>query len=389
MKRLSLDGGSSEDLCVSLLILKILYLLFTTPCTSEYFYTNDLCVLVDVFLRELTDLPEESEGLRHTYLRVLHPLLTNTQLKTIPYKHRQIRHALQSLTSLAPHRNVASATTRRLVDRNLNAAWCLALDKEDVESTLLSASPIEADSPLQPPMSGTSKPLQLASPTSGMHASSLVFNLTRGAEDRRGSVFSVDSVAGASAARSAHRKSSSLSSTSTMPSIASPPSRSNSTSPAPPVAYSHSVAGLRLGALTAPDGRQSIPGAALVSSSIPYNANYASTSAISLTGSQSHSVAFPSTGKSARRPAPPTPSRKKDQADTPHSITATPKAEKKEDAGRSLSSLRIPPMIPSRGRRRALSDIAKEKATTSASAGDPFVSPVESLSSSMTKLGIP
>lgn len=61
-----LNGGSGpstpEDLCVSLLILKILYLLFSTPSTAEYFYTNDLRVLVDVFIRELLDLPEESEG---------------------------------------------------------------------------------------------------------------------------------------------------------------------------------------------------------------------------------------------------------------------------------------------------------------------------------------
>lgn len=47
---------------MSLLILKILYLLFSTSSTAEYFYTNDLRVLVDVFIRELLDLPEESEG---------------------------------------------------------------------------------------------------------------------------------------------------------------------------------------------------------------------------------------------------------------------------------------------------------------------------------------
>jgi hypothetical protein len=47
---------------MQLLILKILYLLFTTPGTKEYFYTNDLKVLVDVFIRELSDLPEESEA---------------------------------------------------------------------------------------------------------------------------------------------------------------------------------------------------------------------------------------------------------------------------------------------------------------------------------------
>lgn len=52
--------NTPDDLCVQLLILKILYLLFTTHGTQEYFYTNDLRVLVDVFLRELVDLPEES-----------------------------------------------------------------------------------------------------------------------------------------------------------------------------------------------------------------------------------------------------------------------------------------------------------------------------------------
>lgn len=55
-------GRSPEDLCMQLLILKILYLLFTTKGTSEYFYTNDLRVLVDVFLRELVDLDEDSES---------------------------------------------------------------------------------------------------------------------------------------------------------------------------------------------------------------------------------------------------------------------------------------------------------------------------------------
>jgi hypothetical protein len=47
---------------MQLLVLKILYLLFTTSDTKEYFYTNDLKVLVDVFIRELHDLPEESEA---------------------------------------------------------------------------------------------------------------------------------------------------------------------------------------------------------------------------------------------------------------------------------------------------------------------------------------
>jgi hypothetical protein len=53
---------------MQLLVLKILYLLFTTKGTSEYFYTNDLCVLVDVFLRELVDLDEDSESVRATVI---------------------------------------------------------------------------------------------------------------------------------------------------------------------------------------------------------------------------------------------------------------------------------------------------------------------------------
>ena len=47
---------------MKLLILKILYVLFSNKGTCEFFYTNDLCVLVDVFLRELADLDEDSES---------------------------------------------------------------------------------------------------------------------------------------------------------------------------------------------------------------------------------------------------------------------------------------------------------------------------------------
>lgn len=54
--------NSPEGLCMQLLVLKILYLLFTTPGTQEYFYTNDLRVLLDVFIRELVDLPDEAES---------------------------------------------------------------------------------------------------------------------------------------------------------------------------------------------------------------------------------------------------------------------------------------------------------------------------------------
>ncbi|CAD6890148.1 unnamed protein product [Tilletia controversa] len=121
-------SSDAEDICMQLLVLKLLYLLFTTKDTAHYFYTNDLKVLVDVFIRELSDLPDESESLRHTYLRVLHPLLTNTQLCTVPYKRPQIRRLLLALVSQEHIRDV-SATTKRLVDRCLRAEWCVALDE--------------------------------------------------------------------------------------------------------------------------------------------------------------------------------------------------------------------------------------------------------------------
>ncbi|GAA5877993.1 hypothetical protein JCM8547_000935 [Rhodosporidiobolus lusitaniae] len=122
--------GTPDSLCVSLLILKILYLLFTTSGTQEFFYTNDLCVLVDVFIRELCDLGEESEGLKHTYLRVLHPLLTNTQLRNHPYKRPQLRRVLETLVAPSLYRDV-DPTTRRLVERNLRGSWCQGLRAAD------------------------------------------------------------------------------------------------------------------------------------------------------------------------------------------------------------------------------------------------------------------
>ncbi len=124
---------------MQLLLLKILYLLFTTPGTQQYFYTNDLRVLVDVFLRELIDLPDESEALRHTYLRVLNPLLSNTQLRDLAYKQPQIRRTLQALVAHSHVRDINS-TTLRLVDRCLNAPWCKAIENEEPHSPGLSVA---------------------------------------------------------------------------------------------------------------------------------------------------------------------------------------------------------------------------------------------------------
>lgn len=108
-----------------LLILKLLYLLFTTKATYEYFYTNDLKVLLDVIIRNLMDLPDEKASLRHTYLRVLHPLLAHTQLSNPPhYKRDEILKVLHILGNMGnSHFAPADDTTLRLVERVSKVKW--------------------------------------------------------------------------------------------------------------------------------------------------------------------------------------------------------------------------------------------------------------------------
>lgn len=110
---------------LQLLILKLLYLLFTTKATYEYFYTNDLRVLLDVIIRNLLDLPNEYVSLRHTYLRVLYPLLAHTQLKEPPhYKKDEIVKVLSILGGSGnAHWEPADETTIRLVERVAKVSW--------------------------------------------------------------------------------------------------------------------------------------------------------------------------------------------------------------------------------------------------------------------------
>ncbi|KAI9147864.1 Protein dip1 [Paramyrothecium foliicola] len=127
---------------LQLLILKLLYLLFTTKATYEYFYTNDLRVLLDVIIRNLMDLPYEKISLRHTYLRVMYPLLAHTQLSQPPhYKREEILRVLQLLRgSQNAHFAPADETTLRLVSRVSHVTW-LELGDSDRGN----ASPVEGE----------------------------------------------------------------------------------------------------------------------------------------------------------------------------------------------------------------------------------------------------
>lgn len=152
MKCLSLHGDSfrtfgeniilllnrETETSLQLLILKLLYLLFTSKSTYEYFYTNDLKVLLDVIIRNLMDLPDEKSSLRHTYLRVLYPLLAHTQLGQPPhYKREEISRVLRILGGLGnSHFAPADETTLRLVDRVSKVKWLTDKEcAEDVDQT--------------------------------------------------------------------------------------------------------------------------------------------------------------------------------------------------------------------------------------------------------------
>lgn len=117
----------ATETAIQLLILKLLYLLFTTAATYEYFYTNDLRVLLDVIIRNLLDLPSEMNVLRHTYLRVLAPLLAHTQLSQPPhYKRDQVLSLLEILRgSGSVHFTPPEPTTIRLVERVAKTPWLL------------------------------------------------------------------------------------------------------------------------------------------------------------------------------------------------------------------------------------------------------------------------
>ena len=132
-----------------LLILKVLYLLFTTPPTFEYFYTNDLHVLVDVIMRNLLDLDPgfdddpgheaDREGggqkaLRHTYLRVLCPLLRNTQLSRDGYKREDLRKLFYLLVNRnSLHFAPVDETVVRLVSRCRQVDWIRDESDEPLE----------------------------------------------------------------------------------------------------------------------------------------------------------------------------------------------------------------------------------------------------------------
>ena len=69
------NNEDSDVLCSTLAVFKSF---FETTQTSQCFYTNDLNVLVDIVLREATNLPPSS-GVRAGFVEVVHLVLLNTE----------------------------------------------------------------------------------------------------------------------------------------------------------------------------------------------------------------------------------------------------------------------------------------------------------------------
>ncbi|KAL8684932.1 MAG: hypothetical protein Q9218_008066 [Villophora microphyllina] len=87
-------------------------------------------------IRNLLDLPSTAAPLRHTYLRVLYPLLAHTQLKSPPhYKRDELLRLLSMMTAtggaMEVHFGAVDETTKRLVGRCVRVPWL----REDTEGS--------------------------------------------------------------------------------------------------------------------------------------------------------------------------------------------------------------------------------------------------------------
>lgn len=97
---LLLKFNRTKDATLQIMMSKILYLILSNTSrkiAGSFFYLNDLNVFVDVLLRELQDISDKDEVLRNTFLRVLIPLLKNTDLTKTHYRKEDLIRLLKYL----------------------------------------------------------------------------------------------------------------------------------------------------------------------------------------------------------------------------------------------------------------------------------------------------
>lgn len=146
---LLLKFNRSSDPSLQIMMCKILYLVLTTTennIAMNFFYLNDLNVFVDVLLRELQNISENEEVLRNTFLRVLLPLIKNTELSKTHYRKddlTELLHYLSTSDNLCSNDEISAEqkTTIRLAFRILNEVdWLQPLPSNEEDSTVTSRS---------------------------------------------------------------------------------------------------------------------------------------------------------------------------------------------------------------------------------------------------------
>lgn len=109
---LLLKFNRMEDRPQQIMMCKVLYLILTCEkddIAYNYFYLNDLNVFTDVLIRELQNISDNDEEiLRNTFLRILIPLLNNTELSKTKYRKDDIS---QVLCYLAETDNICDGDT--------------------------------------------------------------------------------------------------------------------------------------------------------------------------------------------------------------------------------------------------------------------------------------
>lgn len=103
---LILNFNREMNVIDQILMMKYLYVIFSNEISNRLMYMNDIKIIVDIIIRQLYDLQlKNNEYLVGIYLRVLHVLITETDLLFEPYKRDEISDLLYYLISSDENEN--------------------------------------------------------------------------------------------------------------------------------------------------------------------------------------------------------------------------------------------------------------------------------------------
>ncbi|AAS51995.2 ADR075Wp [Eremothecium gossypii ATCC 10895] len=99
---LLLQFNRTVDKSLQIMMCKIIYLILTSrdEIAMDYFYLNDLHVVTDVLIRNLTNISEDEEVLRNTFLRILDLILRKTEWTQSHYREQELLELLEYLCSV-------------------------------------------------------------------------------------------------------------------------------------------------------------------------------------------------------------------------------------------------------------------------------------------------